>query len=252
MRSVLAGNWKMNKVANEVVGLISDIDNGLGELPEELEVIVAPAYPFLGTAVDLIGSGRISIAAQNCHFEESGAFTGEVSVQMLRSIGVTHCIVGHSERRQFYNESDKEVGKKMKALLDSGLTPIYCCGEKEEDRRSDQQFNVVEQQLNDSLAYLDSTELEKIIVAYEPVWAIGTGLTASAEQAQEMHAFIRGLLSGAGGSIPILYGGSCKPSNADELFACPDVNGGLIGGASLNAQDFLALIDSLYQQKQRK
>jgi triosephosphate isomerase len=249
MRSVIAGNWKMNKTADEVVILVQELIECAPQLPDKVEVIIAPAFPFLAEAVQMCKDTALAIAAQNCHFASAGAFTGEVSVPMLKSIGVEYCIVGHSERRQYFNEQDSDVGKKLKALLDEGLTPIYCCGEREEERSSGAHFDVVGSQLNAALAPLDQSEVDRIIIAYEPVWAIGTGLTASAEQAQEMHAFIRAEIGSSGSQVPILYGGSCKPSNSDELFACADVNGGLIGGASLNASDFQALVNSLSDQK---
>ena len=192
---------------------------------------------------------RYKLLAQNCHEATTGAFTGEVSAAMLKSTGVTYCIVGHSERREYFNEKDEAVGKKMKALLARDIIPIYCCGEQQEDRQAGRHFDVVNDQIKGAFAALDETEKTRIVVAYEPVWAIGTGLTATAEQAQEMHAHIRGGLGDMGKDIPILYGGSCKPSNAEELFSCPDVNGGLIGGASLKAADFFKLITVLHQKK---
>ena len=185
------------------------------------------------------------MAAQNCHEAEQGAFTGEVSVPMLRSIGVQACIVGHSERRQYYGETDEVVGRKVKMLLQHGLLPIYCCGEQLAEREEGRFRDVVATQLHTALATLTPEEIGRIVVAYEPVWAIGTGLTASPEQAQEMHAFIRSELHKLAGDvasqIPILYGGSCKPDNAAGLFTGPDINGGLIGGAALVADQFTAL-----------
>lgn len=252
MKAILAGNWKMNKVADEASLLISELKEGLSGMPEGVDVVVSPAFPFLASAIIQCDRSRLSVAAQNCHYEDHGAFTGEVSVPMLKSIGVTYCIVGHSERRQYYAETDESVGLKMKALITEGITPIYCCGEQEAERRSEKQFEVVERQLDKALSVLSENEKEQIVVAYEPVWAIGTGLTATAEQAQEMHAFIRKQLGPVGDTVPILYGGSCKPSNADEIFACSDVNGGLIGGASLNAGDFLSLLNSLHKYKGTK
>ncbi|MFT3885921.1 MAG: triose-phosphate isomerase [Flavobacteriales bacterium] len=188
----------------------------------------------------------IRVAAQNCHEASHGAFTGEVSVGMLASVGATACIVGHSERRQYYGETDQAVGRKIAALLGHGLLPIYCCGEVRAEREEGRHFDVVATQLHTALGTLDKSDIGRIVVAYEPVWAIGTGLTATAEQAQEMHAFIRAELRKLAGDhahgIPILYGGSCKPDNAADLFAGADVNGGLIGGASLLADQFTALV----------
>jgi triosephosphate isomerase (TIM) len=198
-------------------------------------------------AAERVRGTRIMVAAQNCHEEGSGAFTGEVSVPMLESIGVGACIVGHSERRQYFCETDKAVGKKIAALLKGGLTPIYCCGELQEEREADRHFEVVKAQMKEALSDLDPNAMARLVVAYEPVWAIGTGLTATPEQGQEMHAFIRRELRSLAGdvadAIPILYGGSCKPDNAESLFKQQDINGGLIGGASLKADQFLKLIE---------
>lgn len=219
--------------------------------PGPVQMIVAPPFPFLGDAVQRAaqaGSGEaaILVAAQNCHQEAQGAFTGEVSVHMLKSLGVDACIVGHSERRQYYGETDALVEQKIGALIRHGLTPIYCCGERQQEREQGRHFEVVAGQLHAALGRLAPADLSKVIVAYEPVWAIGTGLTATPAQAQEMHAFIRGELQKIGGpvaaDISILYGGSCKPSNAEGLFAGPDIDGGLIGGASLSADDFTELV----------
>lgn len=214
--------------------------------PETVEVVIAPPFPFLEMAVQRCASTRIVVAAQDCHHQEKGAYTGEVSAGMLKSIGVKACIVGHSERRQYAGESDKLIGEKAAALLSHGLTPIFCCGEQKEERESGRHFDVVTEQMKGALGRFSDSELERMVIAYEPVWAIGTGLTASKEQAQEMHAHIRALLRTHGAAVadhvPILYGGSCTPTNAEGLFAQPDVNGGLIGGASLVAEQFLELV----------
>ena len=234
----------MHKDRAEALALIDEIAKEQDALPQNVEVVIAPAFPFLAQAVERLPN--VIVAAQNCHFAEHGAYTGEVSVAMLKSIGVRACIVGHSERRQYFGESDADVAKKIITLLAHGLTPIYCCGEREEERKAGKHFDVVGAQMKVALDGLTNEQLMNVVVAYEPVWAIGTGLTASAEQAQEMHAHIRSLLRSHGEAValnvPILYGGSCKPDNADSIFSNKDVNGGLIGGAALKASDFLELV----------
>ncbi|MDQ3100161.1 MAG: triose-phosphate isomerase [Bacteroidota bacterium] len=245
MRTIIAGNWKMNKDRSEALDLIEDLVKLSGKLPPNVEMMIAPAFPFLDPAVERVRGTHIIVAAQNCHEAKEGAFTGEVNVHMLKSIGVGACIVGHSERRQFFNETDPIVAKKIRSLLEHGLTPVYCCGEVKEERASGEHFNVVGAQINAALSGFDQNEMARIVIAYEPVWAIGTGLTASPEQAQEMHAFIRAqlrsMVNDVADAIPILYGGSCKPDNAESLFKNSDVNGGLIGGASLEADQFMKL-----------
>lgn len=244
MRKIVAGNWKMHKDQRTVSALVSELMDVV--IPEGVEVIIAPPFPFLAAAVQQLGDARIVVAAQNCHQKEQGAFTGEVSASMLKSIGVQACIVGHSERRQYFGETDAAVAEKLVALLAQGITPIYCCGELKEEREAGDHFEVVARQMKAALAGLTMEQLKRTVIAYEPVWAIGTGLTATAAQAQEMHAHIRSLLATHGAdvaaTVPILYGGSCKPDNAAELFANADVNGGLIGGAALDAAQFGALI----------
>ncbi|HQV53253.1 MAG: triose-phosphate isomerase [Flavobacteriales bacterium] len=244
MKTIVAGNWKMHKDHAEALALIDEIAKERDTLPQNVVVVVAPAYPFLAEAAERLPN--VIVAAQNCHFAEQGAYTGEVSVAMLKSIGVSACIVGHSERRQYFGETDADVAKKIVTLLAHGLIPIYCCGEREEERKAGKHFDVVSGQMKEALGGLANEQLVKVVVAYEPVWAIGTGLTASAEQAQEMHAHIRSLLRSHGDpvalNVPILYGGSCKPDNAESLFSNADVNGGLIGGAALKASDFLELV----------
>lgn len=226
--------------------LIAALVRESGAIAEGVQVIVAPPFPFLAKAVEQCARTPIVVAAQNCHQAEKGAYTGEVSAGMLKSIGATACIVGHSERRQYFGETDAAIGEKVAALLAQGITPIFCCGEKQDERESGRHFDVVTEQMKGALGRFTNDELERIIIAYEPVWAIGTGLTATKEQAQEMHAHIRALLSTHGQSVaekvPVLYGGSCNPSNAESLFVQPDVNGGLIGGASLVAEQFLELV----------
>ena len=246
MRTIVAGNWKMNTDRASAAALIDALVRESARFGAGAEAIIAPPFPFLAMAVEKCQGTPIRVAAQNCHQKEKGACTGEVSAAMLKSIGVQACIVGHSERRQYFGEGDGLIGEKVAALLAQGLTPIFCCGEQKDERESGRHFEVVAEQMKGALGRFSNAELERVIVAYEPVWAIGTGLTATKEQAQEMHAHIRGLLRAHGASVaqrvPILYGGSCNPTNAEGLFAQADVNGGLIGGASLVAEQFLELL----------
>ncbi|MBL0126969.1 MAG: triose-phosphate isomerase [Flavobacteriales bacterium] len=246
MRTIVAGNWKMNTDATSAVALVDALVGKMGGQPGNVEVVIAPPFPFITQVAEKAKGSGIIVAAQDCHQAEKGAFTGEVSATMLKSLGVGACIVGHSERRQYFGESDALIGEKVAALLAMGITPIFCCGERKEERESGRHFDVVTEQMKGALGKLTNEQLERIVIAYEPVWAIGTGLTASAQQAQDMHAHIRSLLHTHGasvaGAVPILYGGSCNPSNAEELFSQPDVNGGLIGGASLVAEQFMDLI----------
>ena len=246
MKKIIVGNWKMHKDRAEAVALIDGILRESGELPTSVDMVIAPAFPFLADAVERTKASALKVAAQNVHGALLGAYTGEVSAGMLASIGVQYCIVGHSERRRYWNETDADVAKKIAALLHAGITPIHCCGERKEERLAERHFEVVGAQMKEALGALSEAELQRIVIAYEPVWAIGTGLNATAEQAQDMHAHIRGLLRTYGdavaANVPILYGGSCKPDNAKELFACPDVNGGLIGGAALEAESFTTLV----------
>ena len=244
MRTILAGNWKMHTDRTGAVALAQGVSRG--ERPDGVEVIVAPPFPYLEAVVAACTGSGVVVAAQNCHAEPQGAYTGEVSVPMLKDLGVGACIVGHSERRQYFNETDAAVAAKLEALHAAGLQAIYCCGEGRAEREAGRHFDVVGAQLREALGQLDKSVAQGLVVAYEPVWAIGTGLNATAGQAQEMHAFIRkelgALIGDAAEKVPILYGGSCKPSNAEELLQGPDVNGGLIGGASLESGSFLELI----------
>lgn len=246
MRTIVAGNWKMNTDKDGADALLRAVVAGAAGRSAGVEVVVAPPFPFLPLAVERCAGTGIVVAAQNCHQAAKGAYTGEVSAAMLKSVGVQACIVGHSERRQYFGETDALIGEKVAALLAEGLTPIFCCGERQEERASGRHFDVVTEQMKGALARFSNPELERIVIAYEPVWAIGTGLTASKEQAQEMHAHIRSLLHLHGAAVaervPVLYGGSCNPTNAEGLFAQADVNGGLIGGASLVAEQFIELI----------
>ncbi len=241
----------MNKTLKEGIQLAEEVNQLVAQgVPGNTEVIIAPPYIHLATLAQHIDTGKVHLSAQNCASEASGAFTGEISAAMVRSTGAEYVIIGHSERRQYYGETDAILKKKIELALENDLTPIFCCGEVLEERNAKQHFEVVKTQISDALFFLSEEEFGKIIIAYEPVWAIGTGVTASPEQAQEMHAYIRGLIVSRYGNrtaedTTILYGGSCKPSNARELFSNPDVDGGLIGGASLKAEDFYAIIRSM-------
>lgn len=253
-KKIVAGNWKMNQNLFEGKQLVTDIlkrTSGM-ELPENVEVVIAPPFTQLElAAAQLKDVPNHFLAAQNCHQEKSGAYTGEVSANMLKSVGVYYVILGHSERRQYFGEGEALLAKKTDAVLAEGLKVIFCVGEPLEVRDAGTQNELVRKQIEGGLFHLDAHSFKNIVIAYEPVWAIGTGRTATAEQAQDMHAFIRSILTEKYGqaiadNTTILYGGSCKPSNAPELFACPDVDGGLIGGASLNADDFEGIIKAAF------
>ena len=245
---IVAGNWKMNKNYEEGRELAKEIAGNMK--PSNTLLILAPPFIHLYNVSNIIKDiNNISLAAQNCHQEESGAYTGEISVPMLKSVSVEYVIIGHSERREYFGEDDKLLAEKVRAVIDHGLKPIFCCGEKLDVRREEQHEELVRSQIKAGLFHLSPEEFKDVIIAYEPVWAIGTGETASPEQAQDMHGFIRGLVEKQYGieqaeQVRILYGGSVKPGNAEELFSQPDVDGGLIGGASLKAEDFLAIAGS--------
>jgi triosephosphate isomerase len=247
-RKIVAGNWKMNKTVNEGVQLVEELKSELSKVDaKDVTVVVSPPYVNLSEAVKSAEGSSVNISAQNVHQEESGAYTGEISAQMLKSVGVGYVIIGHSERREYFGENATDVAKKVDAVIAQGLTPIYCCGEVKEERESGNQNQIVGGQIESELYHLSPEDFGKVVVAYEPVWAIGTGLTASPDQAQDMHAFIREFVSKKYGQeianeTSILYGGSCKPSNAAEIFGKKDVDGGLIGGASLKAEDFVGII----------
>ena len=248
-KHIVAGNWKMNNTFNEADDLLNSIMEQLEEkeLPRDTQVIVCPPFPFLEMTSDYANDSYFMVGAQNVSDQEKGAYTGEVSAAMLESMEIDYCIVGHSERRAYYGETNKTVAAKVDQLLKHGLKPIVCVGEVLEEREANRQFEVVKQQVEEGLFHLDAEQLQQVVIAYEPVWAIGTGKTATPEQAQEIHHYIRTLLAQKYGDavadeISILYGGSCKPSNAKELFACPDIYGGLIGGASLKAEDFIGIV----------
>ena len=250
-KKIVAGNWKMNLDVNASKQLALDISDDIKDLKtENTRIIIAPTatnlYPLSHTELD----SRVEIAAQNMHQAESGAFTGEISAEMIKSVGLNTVILGHSERRTYFNETDKALAEKVTAALKNEMDVIFCFGEVLEDRKNDNHFKIVESQLQNALFHLTNTNWKNIVLAYEPVWAIGTGETASPEQAQEMHAFIRTVIEDKFGNniaqnVSILYGGSVKPSNAKEIFAKPDVDGGLIGGAALNSANFVALIEAI-------
>jgi len=246
-KKIVAGNWKMNKDLNAAVALVEDLKSKIGEYDTSgVSLIVSPPYLYLSEILKTAQGSGIEVSAQNVHQEASGAYTGEVSVEMLKSIGLEYTIIGHSERRQYFGETSTQINSKVVASINGNLNPIYCCGEVKEEREAGDHFKVVEQQLNEEVFTLSAEDFSKVVIAYEPVWAIGTGLTASPEQAQEIHAFIRGLVAAKYGAAiaadtSILYGGSCKPGNAKEIFSNKDVDGGLIGGAALLADDFLKI-----------
>ena len=246
---IVAGNWKMNKTFSEADDLIYAISEGLNDMELETDVIICPPYPYLEMATDAAEESNFTVGAQNVSYAEKGAYTGEVSAAMLKSMDVDICIVGHSERRAYFKETDEELAKKVDQLLANDIVPIFCVGETLEERESGAHWDKIGGQLENSLFHLKKDEIANVIIAYEPVWAIGTGKTATPQQAQEVHAFIRKKIEEKYGTetaynIYILYGGSCNPGNALELFSCHDVDGGLIGGASLKAEDFIAIVNA--------
>ncbi len=250
-KQIAAANWKMNLTYQQGEKLLDDILGAGIKLEDHQSVLFAVPYPYLiMTRSEVEDERNYEVAAQNCHHKAAGAFTGEVSVEMLHSIGIRYCIIGHSERREYSAETNAMLADKVNACLESFITPVFCCGEPLSIRESGGQNDFVAKQLRESLFHLSNKEIKNLVIAYEPIWAIGTGKTASTEQAQEMHAHIRSVLGGQYGKgvadeIPILYGGSVKANNARELFACPDVDGGLVGGASLVAADFIEIIKAL-------
>ncbi|MFY8089917.1 MAG: triose-phosphate isomerase [Chitinophagaceae bacterium] len=248
---IAAANWKMNLSFNEANTLIDNLLALPHELTVNQQVVFGIPFPYLQHFVEkLNGKQNVFVAAQNCYTKTSGAYTGETSVQMLQSIGVTHVIIGHSERREYFNESHQMLKEKVDIILSNNLTPIFCCGEPLGIREAETQNQFVQQQIEESLFHLSNDEARKIVIAYEPIWAIGTGKTATSQQAQDIQAFIRQLLASKFGEetaniIPILYGGSVKANNAKELFNMPDIDGGLVGGASLIPSEFNAIINAL-------
>jgi triosephosphate isomerase (TIM) len=246
-KKIVAGNWKMNTTLQEGIELAKAVNS----LVKENDVTVVLCTPFihLTEVKKVISKKNLFLGAQNCADQKSGAYTGEVAASMVKSTGATHVILGHSERRAYYGETDAILSIKVKLALENELTPVFCIGEVLEERESGKHFDVVKKQLNDGVFHLSADDFSKIVIAYEPVWAIGTGKTATGEQAQEIHKVIRDHIASKYGAAvanntSILYGGSCKASNAAELFANPDVDGGLIGGASLKAEDFLGIINA--------
>lgn len=250
-KQIAAANWKMNLTYQQGQELLDKILAENIEVKENHEVIFGVPFPYLIMAKEKVANLKnYHISAQNCYNKKSGAYTGEVSVEMLDSIGIKHCIIGHSERREYFAESNLMLSEKLDLLLGAGITPIFCCGEPLAIREEGTQNDYVEKQLQESLFHLSAEDLKKVVIAYEPIWAIGTGKTATTEQAQEIHAYLRSVLAKKYGEdvaneIPILYGGSVKANNAKELFSCADVDGGLVGGASLVANDFVEIIKAL-------
>ncbi len=244
---IVAGNWKMNNDLAKTQALISDLKKA--NQTSDAEVMVAPTFTNLYSAYEALRETNVEVIAQNMHFAKNGAYTGEVSAEMLKSVGVQTVILGHSERRAYFGEDDKILAQKVDAALASDLRVIFCFGEELADRKANNHETVVKSQIENALFHLPASQLKNIVLAYEPVWAIGSGETASPEQAQDMHAFIRKTLTSKYGEIiaqntSILYGGSVKPANAKEIFSKPDVDGGLIGGAALKAQDFFEIVNA--------
>jgi len=245
-RPLIAGNWKMHKTCAESVELVSRLKELISGV-DQVEVVVAPPYTALAAVADAIKGSCITLSSQNTFWEESGAFTGEVSPSMLKDIGCTYTIIGHSERRQYFGETNATVNKRLKAALNASLTPMVCVGETLEEREAEKTIAVIDQQIREGLAGVSSQDMAKVVIAYEPVWAIGTGKTATPDQAQEVHQFIRQLLAKIFGKeiaekIRILYGGSVKDENIDQLMVQSDIDGALVGGASLKADSFARVI----------
>lgn len=248
-KNIVAGNWKMNKNFQEAQELMKQLASYVQENKPNCEVYIAPPSLYLAQAKDIFSNGGVEIYAQDLSQHESGAYTGEISAGMLQSLALNGSIVAHSERRQYHGETDSHANRKVKALLDKGLTPIYCNGETLEQRKTGQHLEVVKNQTETALFSLSAEEIQKVVIAYEPVWAIGTGETATPEQAQEIHQHIRTLIANKYGqevadNISILYGGSVKPDNAKEIFSQPDIDGGLIGGAALKIEDFSKIMEA--------
>ncbi len=248
-KKIVAGNWKMNMGLEEGLKLAEAINKYFKDKPTKTGVILCTPFIHLAAASEILKGGNLALGAQNCASEASGAFTGEVSAYMIKSTGAEYVIIGHSERRTYYHEDDRLLNMKTQLAINSGLKVIFCVGEVLKERESSEHMIVVKRQLQEGLFNLSQDDFRNIVIAYEPVWAIGTGLTATPEQAQEMHKFIRDLVKEnygieAATNVSILYGGSCKPSNAAEIFSKPDVDGGLIGGAALKKDDFVAIIEA--------
>lgn len=247
-KKLVAGNWKMNKTLTEAMEFAIGLQERRDEIPAGVDVMIAPPALYLAP-MEMVKEPVYLLAAQNCNQHSYGAFTGEISPAMLEEMRVRYAIIGHSERRTYFHETNELLAKKIDACFLHHVIPVFCCGERLEERNEKRHFVTVLHQLSESLFHLHADQMAQVIVAYEPVWAIGTGVTASTEQAQEMHAFIRQTLRGHFGdavadSVRILYGGSVNAANSEELFACPDVDGGLVGGASLKVHDFISIIRS--------
>lgn len=243
---IIAGNWKLNKTSDEAVELVKALKTEIIGI-SDVDVVVCPVFPSLSKVASAISGSAIGLGAQNCYWEDAGAFTGEVSAPLLKAEGVSYVILGHSERRQYFGETNHTVNKRIKAVLNQGLTPIVCVGETLEEREGNKTFTVIESQITGALENYTADQVKQMIIAYEPVWAIGTGKTATKEQAQEVHAFIRNLLvklynEGVAQIVRIQYGGSVKADNIAELIAQPDIDGALVGGASLKADSFAAIV----------
>ena len=246
-KKIVAGNWKMNNGLQETKILINELKTEVNHC--ECDVMIAPSFVCLQTAIDLLTNNDIEVVSQNVHQEKNGAYTGEVSAKMLSSIGVKTTIIGHSERREYFNETHDMLKHKVDTSLENSMKIIFCFGEQLKDRKTNNHSTIISNQISESLFHLNSSEWDNIILAYEPVWAIGTGETASSDQVQEMHSFIRNFIAQKystelAQNVSILYGGSVKPSNAKEIFSMDDVDGGLIGGASLNSKDFFSIVNS--------
>ena len=245
-RPLIAGNWKMYKTPKEAAETARDLDQRVASVTD-VDIMIAPTYTALAAVSAVIYKGPVALGAQNLFWETEGAYTGEISAPMLKSVGCTYCIIGHSERRQYFGETDQSVNKKIKAALAAELKPVFCVGETEKEREADQTFSVLDKQVRKGLEGLISEDLDTLVIAYEPVWAIGTGKTATDDQAQEAHQFIRSLVQksfsdGLSESIRILYGGSVKPANIAALMEMPDIDGALVGGASLEAESFSRIV----------
>lgn len=248
-KNIVAGNWKMNKTLQEGLALATELNDALAGETLNCDVVIGTPFIHLASVAAAIDTTKIGVAAQNCANKESGAYTGEISASMVKSTGAEYVIIGHSERREYYSETSTILNEKVALVLANGLTPIYCCGEALDVRNANEQNAYVKNQLKETVFNLSAEEFKKIVIAYEPIWAIGTGVTASTEQAQDMLAFMRTIIAEKFGKdiaegTSILYGGSCNAQNAAELFSQPDIDGGLIGGASLKVADFKAIIDA--------
>jgi len=245
-KPIIAGNWKLNNTLKESIELVTSLKDNLSGI-SDIDIVVCPVFTSLSAVKEVIADSNIKLGAQDVFWQDSGAFTGEVSAVMLADVGVEYVIIGHSERRQYFGETNETVNRKIKAVLNHGLTPIVCLGEVLEEREEDKTFDVIKTQLNESFAGMSAEEMKKIVIAYEPVWAIGTGKTATPEQAEEVHKYIRELIANCydqetASVVRIQYGGSVKPENISELIAQPDIDGALVGGASLKAESFIEIV----------